>query len=85
MSQTHVRDNVKAYLVGGGIASLAGAAYLIRDGRIPGQNIRLLSEAPIGGSLDAGGTVEHGYSMRGSRMFGASYALTYDPFEHSVA
>jgi myosin-crossreactive antigen len=33
------RDNVKVYLVGGGIASLASAAYLIRDGGVPGENI----------------------------------------------
>ena len=32
-------SEIKAYLVGGGIASLASAAYLIRDGGIPGENI----------------------------------------------
>lgn len=45
-----------AYFVGGGIASLAGAAYLIRDGHVPGNGIRVLEESQIGGSLDAGGS-----------------------------
>jgi oleate hydratase len=30
---------VKAYLVGGGIGSLAAAAFMIRDGAIPWENI----------------------------------------------
>ncbi len=33
-------EAVKAYLVGGGIGSLAAAAFMIRDGAIPGENIR---------------------------------------------
>ena len=31
-------DSRKAYFVGSGIASLAGAAFLIRDGLIPGED-----------------------------------------------
>ena len=77
---TNMRDNTKAYLVGGGIASLAAAAYLLRDGHVPGKNIHLLEESKIGGSLDAGGSPEEGYSMRGSRMYGAAYVLTYELF-----
>jgi oleate hydratase len=72
------RDTRKAYLVGGGIAALAGAAYLIRDGHVPGQNIHILEATQLGGSLDASGSAEAGYSMRGSRMFGPAYVLTYD-------
>ena len=70
-------NELKAILVGGGIASLAAAVYLIRDGDVPGGNIRILEEAALGGSLDAGGTPEQGYSMRGTRMFGPAYVLTY--------
>lgn len=69
---------MKAYLIGGGIASLAAAVYLIRDGHVPGQNIHILTEQRFGGSLDARTTAEQGYSMRGSRMYGAAYVLTYD-------
>jgi len=46
----------KAYLVGGGIGSLAAAAFMIRDGSLPGGNISILEAAPIlGGSLDGSG------------------------------
>ena len=44
----------KAYIVGGGIAGLATAAYLIRDGRLAGTNISIFEEGTqTGGSLDA--------------------------------
>ncbi len=72
------QESVEVYLVGGGIASLAAAVYLIRDGQVPGQNIHILSDERLGGSLDASGSSEQGYSMRGSRMFGAAYVRTYD-------
>jgi oleate hydratase len=70
----------KAYFVGGGIASLAGAAYLIRDGSVPGENITVFEEArTLGGSLDGQGSPEDGYAMRGGRMFtDEAYTCTYD-------
>ena len=70
----------KAYLVGGGIASLASAAYLLRDGHIPGENIHILEESDqIGGSMGAHGSPETGYIMRGGRMFDEeAYTCTYD-------
>ena len=43
----------EAYFVGGGIASLAGAAFLIRDGKMPGENIHILEKLNIlGGAMD---------------------------------
>ena len=66
------------HLVGGGVAGLASAVYLLREGQVPGSNIRILESSHIGGSLDAAGSAERGYSMRGSRMFGPAYVLTYD-------
>jgi oleate hydratase len=58
----------KAYLVGGGIGSLAAAAFMIRDGNFPGENISILEAALIlGGSLDGAGNPEPGYSLRGGR------------------
>lgn len=70
----------KAFFVGGGIASLAGAAYLIWDGGVPGENITIFEEsAALGGSLDAHGSPEEGYVMRGGRMFtDEAYTCTYD-------
>lgn len=69
----------KAYLVGSGIAALAAAAFLIREGGFAGADIQLLEEGEqIGGSLDAGGTPESGYTMRGGRMFELQFRCTYD-------
>lgn len=60
----------KAYLVGGGLASLSVAAYLLRDKKINGENIIIFDELPsAGGSLDAVKSHnDHGYIMRGFRM-----------------
>src|ERR1035441_1950764 len=73
----------KAYLVGGGIRSLAGAASLIRDGGLPGENISILEAAPLmGGSLDGAGDSAGGYSMRGGRMLTTdNYECTWDLYK----
>ncbi|MDX2820868.1 oleate hydratase [Streptomyces ipomoeae] len=69
----------KAYLVGSGIAALAAATFLIRDGQFDGGHIHLFEQQErTGGSLDAGGTPEAGYTMRGGRMFEAEFRCTYD-------
>lgn len=70
----------RAYLVGAGIASLASAAYLIREGKFSGKDIHILEESPqTGGSMDAHGSPEKGYTMRGGRMFDEeAYTCTYD-------
>lgn len=38
----HAHTNRTAYLVGGGIATLAAAVYLLRDGHFQGHNIAIL-------------------------------------------
>jgi len=59
----------RAFLVGGGIASLAAAAFLIRDADFPGENIHILEELPVpGGSMDGGGDPAGAYVTRGGRM-----------------
>lgn len=71
--------HVKAYLVGGGIASLSAAAFLIKDGGIPGKNIFIYEEQDrAGGSVEAQGTPENGYIMHGGRMFEETYSSTYE-------
>ena len=81
MSKRAIDDNSAVYLVGSGIASLAAAAFLIRDGNIPGHNITILEEsAKIGGSLDGAGSPQDGYVMRGGRMLESKYLCTYDLF-----
>jgi len=55
---------------------MAAAAFMMRDGGMPGNNISIYEAAPVlGGSLDGGGNPEDGYSMRGGRM------LTTDNYE----
>ena len=71
----------KAYLVGGGLASLAGAAYLIKDGGLAGENITIYEESKtVGGSLDAEAiNAGNGYLMRGYRMLERKvYSCLYD-------
>ncbi len=58
----------KAYLVGGGIASLSAAAFMIRDGHMKGANITILEESKtFGGSMDGAGNADDGYIIRGGR------------------
>ncbi len=73
----------KAYLVGGGIGSLAAAAFMIRDGKLPGGNISILEAAPLlGGSLDGAGNPAGGYFMRGGRMLTTdNYECTWDLYK----
>jgi len=73
----------KVYLVGGGIGSLAAAAFMIRDGGLPGGNISILEAAPVlGGSLDGAGDPAAGYSMRGGRMLTTdNYECTWDLYK----
>lgn len=78
LSATGRREAFDCWLIGGGIAGLASAVYLIRDGGVPGERIHLLDAVQPGGSLDASGSAEQGYVMRGSRMFGPAYVLTYE-------
>ena len=58
------------WLVGGGIASMAAAAFLIRDAGVPGEHIHIFEELGlIGGALDgAKSPVQSGYVTRGGRM-----------------
>jgi len=68
-----------AYLVGGGIASLAAAVHLIQDANVPASQIHILESGPVpGGSMDGAGNSESGYILRGGRMLNFSYLCTYD-------
>jgi oleate hydratase len=78
-----INPKTKAYLVGGGIGSLAAAAFMIRDAAIQGRNITILEAGSVmGGSLDAAGDPQRGYSMRGGRMLTTeNYECTWDLFK----
>ena len=76
MHPKHENQPFQAYLIGGGIGSLAAAAFMVRDGGVPGRCITILEAASVmGGSLDGAGHPDHGYSLRGGRM------LTTDNYE----
>jgi oleate hydratase len=46
-------DNKTAWFVGSGLAALAGAAFLIRDGQMPGNQITIWEQQQLpGGALD---------------------------------
>jgi oleate hydratase len=75
------RSRAKFTLVGGGIASMSAAAFLIRDGDVPGHNITILEAGDrLGGSLDGAGSAESGYVLRGGRMFESKYLCTWELF-----
>ena len=69
------------FLVGGGIASLAGAVFLVRDAGVPGERITIFEqEALPSGSLDGSGQASEGYLVRGARMFEEHYVCSFDLF-----
>ena len=78
-----MKTKSKAYLVGGGIGSMAAAAFMIRDGGMSGEDISILEALPLmGGSLDGAGDAEGGYSLRGGRMLTTdNYECTWDLFK----
>ena len=43
-------DDKHAYIVGSGLASLAAACFLVRDGQMPGKNIHILEAMDIAGT-----------------------------------
>ncbi|MYN00977.1 oleate hydratase [Pseudoduganella sp. DS3] len=73
----------QAYLVGAGIGSLAAAAFMIRDGKLRGEQIRIFEALGVsGGSLDGAGNAQDGYRLRGGRMLTTdNYECTWDLFQ----
>ncbi len=73
------RSQMRAYLVGGGIASLASAVYLITEGKLQGSHIHILNQDRInGGALDGSGSADEGYLIRGGRMHEQHFVCTWD-------
>lgn len=72
----------KAWIIGGGIAGLAVAFYLIRDGRMPAANITVIENLDVeGGSLDGAGNAEDGFIVRGGREMNWNYDNFWDMFQ----
>jgi len=75
-------DHSKVYIIGSGIAGLATAYYLIKDGHVPGKNITFIEQLAIeGGSMDGSGNAIDGYLIRGGREMDMSYDNLWDLFQ----
>lgn len=61
---------MRAYLVGSGIASLAAATYLIRDGGLLPSNVTIFeADEALGGAMGMSGSAENGYVLPTGRIF----------------
>lgn len=77
-------DKKSAYLVGSGLASLAAACFLIRDGQMKGEHIHILEELNIaGGAMDGIKDSEKGFIIRGGREMENHFECLWDLF-HSI-
>ncbi|MCP1102079.1 oleate hydratase [Aequitasia blattaphilus] len=74
-------DKKSAYLVGGGLASLAAAAFLLRDGQLKGENIHIFEQLDIpGGGLDGLYDDGRGFIIRGGREMENHFECLWDLF-----
>ena len=79
------KHNTELWIVGGGIAGMAVAAFAIRDAGVPGQHIHILEETGVtGGSMDgsqAPNNPHQAWVTRGGRMLtDETYLCTWDLF-----
>ena len=74
-------EEKKAFLIGSGIASLAAAEYLIRDGHMQGGQITIFEQDALeGGAMDGMGDPQNGFVARGGREMEAHYECLWDLF-----
>ncbi len=74
-------DRVTAYIVGAGLAGLATAAFLVRDGQVPGDRITVLEASGLtGGALDGIADPSKGFKARGGREMEDHFECLWDLF-----
>lgn len=74
-------DKKSAYIVGSGLAGLAAAAFLIRDGQVPGKQVHVFEELDLpGGSMDGILNEQRGYIIRGGREMEPHFETLWDLF-----
>ena len=74
-------DQKSAYLVGSGLASLAAAVFLVRDGQMKGNKIHIFEELALpGGSMDGIWNEQKGYIIRGGREMEPHFETLWDLF-----
>ncbi|MEV6060731.1 oleate hydratase [Nocardia asteroides] len=72
-------DGKSAWFVGAGLASLAGAAFLIRDGQLAGDRITVLERLKLpGGALDGIKEPKKGFVIRGGREMENHFECLWD-------
>lgn len=72
-------ENRKAYIVGGGLAGLSAAVFLIRDAQMPGKNIIVLEELKLpSGGVDGIKDQKLGYIIRGDREMENHFECLWD-------
>ena len=77
-------DRKSAYIVGSGLAALAAACFLVRDGQMNGKRVHVLEKDPIpGGACDGYHYDGLGYVMRGGREMDNHFECMWDLF-HSI-
>lgn len=71
----------QAWLVGGGLASLAAAAFLVRDAQMDGSRIHILEDSGLpGGACDGLLRPDVGFVIRGGREMENHYECLWDLF-----
>lgn len=74
-------EKKSAYIVGAGLAGLAAAIFLIRDGQMEGKKIHILEELSLsGGSLDGKFIPDEGFVVRGGREMENHFECLWDLF-----
>ncbi len=74
-------DDKNAYIVGAGLAGLAAAVFLIRDGHMKGEHIHIFEELSLyGGSLDGKFIPHDGFVTRGGREMENHFECLWDLF-----
>lgn len=74
-------ERKSAYLVGAGLASLAAACFLVRDGQMKGEHIHILEEGSLpGGACDGIKDNERGFIIRGGREMENHFECLWDLF-----
>lgn len=74
-------DGKSAYIIGSGLAALAAACFLVRDGQMKGEHIHIFERDPIpGGACDGYKYENIGYVMRGGREMDNHFECMWDLF-----
>lgn len=68
-----------AWFIGAGVASMASAAFMIRDGQMDGSKITILERLPLpGGALDGIREPKKGFVIRGGREMEEHFECLWD-------